>query len=241
MCGRFAAFQDAQDLADEFAIAQIADDARLLPPSWNVAPTAPVRIVVERTERSSDDVARSLQVARWGLVPSWAKDPSSGPRLINARAETVAEKPSFARAFTSRRCIVPVDGYYEWQRTDGGKQAYRITPTGADMTPLAGLYEFWRDQRLTDDDPNRWLVSTTIITRPAEGALAEIHDRTPLTLAAPDYERWLDPDAGADDVRDLLDAPGVPLTAYPVSARVGSVAHNGPGLIERIELPGTAI
>ncbi|SDS72168.1 Putative SOS response-associated peptidase YedK [Paraoerskovia marina] len=236
MCGRFAAFRDAEDLADEFAIALVADDARLLPPSWNVAPTTAVRIVVERGERSSDDVVRSLRVARWGLVPPWSKDASAGARMINARAETVAEKPSFRRAFGARRCIVPVDGYYEWRRTTSGKQPYRITPPGDGITPLAGLYEFWRDPEKADDDPARWLVSTTIVTRAAEGALAEIHDRTPLTLARADYARWLDPTVPGDDVRDLLAAPGVELEAYPVAARVGSVGQNDPGLLERIEV-----
>lgn len=236
MCGRFAAFRDAEDLADEFAIALIADDARLIAPSWNVAPTSPVRIVVERTEKETAETIRSLRAARWGLVPSWSKDPSHGARLINARAETVADKPSFARAFDRRRCIVPVDGYYEWQRTTAGKQPFRITPTGTDLTPLAGIYEFWRDRERPDDDPDRWWVTTSILTRPATGELATIHDRTPVTIARDATDRWLDPSVSGEDVRDLLEAPGVPLHAYPVSPRVGSVAHDDESLLDRVSL-----
>ncbi len=128
MCGRFASFRQAQDLADAFALAFVDDDAAELPASWNVAPTQPLRLVVERPERleggSEGAVLRQLRLARWGLVPSWAKGPSIGSKMFNARSETVLEKSAFKRAFATRRGIVPVEGYYEWQAGTGGKQPH---------------------------------------------------------------------------------------------------------------------
>ena len=126
MCGRYASFRSAQDVADDVAIAELADDARLLPPSWNVAPTDEVRIVVERpttvetaggaARPGTGEITRSLRLARWGLVPSWSKDPSGGARMINARRETLLDKPAFAKPLAVRRCLVAADGYYEWKK-----------------------------------------------------------------------------------------------------------------------------
>ena len=186
MCGRYASFREAQDLADAFAVSPdgIAEDARLLPPSWNVAPTDPVRVVVEREphvpseERAAGGGAteaagspeRSLRLARWGLVPGWAKDPSVGSRMINARVESLAEKPAFRRALVSRRCVVPAEGYFEWKKPDGSapprtpKQPFWIHAEDGSPLAFAGLYEFWRDPARADDDPLRWLVSMTIVT-----------------------------------------------------------------------------
>jgi putative SOS response-associated peptidase YedK len=243
MCGRYASFREDQAIADEFAVATVADDVRLLPPSWNVAPTDGVRMVVERADRATGEITRQLRVARWGLVPSWAKDPSVGSRMINARVETVADKPAFARPFASRRALLPADGYYEWQagpeppagsprsrRTP--KQPFWIHPSDGDVAALAGLYEFWRDPTKADDDPDRWLVSVAVVTRPATDALAPIHDRQPLILPADAWSAWLDPALGADDARELLDVPPPPLTATPVSTRVNTVANNSPDLVE---------
>lgn len=246
MCGRYASFRDDQALADEFAIARVADDVRLLPPSWNVAPTDPVRIVVERPERTdpTPSPVRSLQLARWGLVPSWAKDPAIGNRMINARVETVANKPAFARALSRRRCLVPADGYFEWQAVDGAaaggrrapKQPYYIHPVGGGSLALAGLYEFWRDPTRDDEDPQRWVVSMTILTEPASGDLRELHDRQPVMLAPEVWDTWLDP--ALEDARlahELLGTPGPLVRAVPVSRAVNKVGTNGPELIEPIE------
>ncbi len=233
MCGRYASFREAQDLADAFAATDIADDARLLPPSWNVAPTDPVRVVVER-ERET----RSLRVARWGLVPGWAKEPSVGSRMINARVETLEQKPAFRKALLARRCIVPAEGYYEWQRVerDGkpAKQPYWIhAPDGAPLA-LAGLYEFWRDPDRADDDPQRWLVTTAIVTGDA-GLLGSIHDRRPVMLAPDRWDAWLDPARDtADAVLPLLAGPGPDLVPTPVSTAVNSVRNDGPELIEPV-------
>lgn len=247
MCGRYASFRDAQDLADEFAIADLADDARLLPPSWNVAPTDPVRIVVERAAKDTGEVRRSLRVARWGLVPSWAKDPGVGARMINARAESLLDKPAFAKPFAARRCLVPADGYYEWRKIETPpapgstarrptvtKQPFFIHPDGPAVAAFAGLYEFWRDPAKADDDPTRWLVSTTIVTTDAAPALASIHDRMPLTLAPDRWDAWLDPAVGKDEAAGLLVAPEVRMKAQEVAPLVNSVANDGPELVQAV-------
>lgn len=242
MCGRYASFRDAQDLADELAVAEVADDARLLPPSWNVAPTDPVRIVVERPRRDTGEIVRSLRVARWGLVPSWAKDPGVGARMINARAETLLDKPAFARPFGVRRCLLPAEGYYEWrrlERPEGAparakvpKQAYWIHPQDGGVAALAGLYEFWRDPARADDDPDRWLVSATVVTTAASPDLERVHDRMPLVLPRDAWDAWLDPAVDAHGASALLGGPTVGMTTLAVTDRVNAVANDGPQLLE---------
>jgi putative SOS response-associated peptidase YedK len=243
MCGRYASFREAEDLADAFLIAppDVAEDARLLPPSWNVAPTDPVRIVVEREDR------RSLRLARWGLVPPWAKDPSVGSRMINARTETLATKPAFRRALAARRCLVPAEGYYEWQAADGAafdrpgggraKQPFWIHPADDGPLAFAGLYEFWRDRLRADDDPLRWLVTMTIVTggAPSDSVLAAIHDRRPVILDPSRWGAWLDPRVqDTDAVVALLHRPAPPLVATPVSTEVNRVGTDGPQLIDPV-------
>jgi putative SOS response-associated peptidase YedK len=237
MCGRFASFREAQDLADAFAVAVVADDARLLPPSWNVAPTQDVRIVVERANKETGETTRTLRLARWGLVPSWAHDPSIGTRLINARAESVLEKPSFRRAFSSRRAIVPAEGYYEWQAPASGattktKQPYLIRPADDAPLAMAGLYEFWKDESAPETSTSRWLVTTTVITTVARGALAAIHDRQPLMLRPDAWDAWLDPGLDAAAAEPLLRAPVPELVAVRVSTAVNRVGSDGPQLVE---------
>ena len=270
MCGRYASFRDAQDLADEFAVAppDVAEDARGLPPSWNGAPTDAVRVVVERaprraaagegagtTEPEDDAPRRSLRLARWGLVPGWAKDPSIGARMINARVETLDTKPAFRKAVATRRCIVPAEGYFEWQappddappvtgptgrRRKPPKQPFWIHPADGGPLAFAGLYEFWRDPERADDDPLRWLVTMTIVTGGAptdDPTLAELHDRQPVILDRTRWDAWLDPhltDPGR--VMGLLRRPAPPLVATPVSTDVNAVANNGPHLVEAVEL-----
>lgn len=238
MCGRFASFTQTQDLADELAIAELAEDARLLPPSWNVAPTDPVRIVVERAAKDSAAVTRSMRLARWGLVPSWSKDPSGGARMINARSESLVDKPAFAKPFKARRCLVLADGYYEWRKLSlpatGSKkvlkQPYWIHPAGPGVAALAGLYEFWRNPAASETDPDRWLVSTTVVTRPASDSMAAIHDRMPLVLPPDAWNQWLDP--SVSDASELLQIDNLPLATLPVGDAVGSVQNDGPSLIE---------
>lgn len=245
MCGRYASFREDQSIADEFAVATVADDVRLLPPSWNVAPTDGVRMVVERADRTTGEITRQLRVARWGLVPSWAKDPSIGARMINARVETLADKPAFAKPFAARRALLPADGYYEWQAAPEPpagsprgrrppKQPFWIHPQDGSVAALAGLYEFWRDPTKADDDPERWIVSATVVTRAATEAMAPIHDRQPLLLPPEAWSAWLDPAVGADDARELLDLAPPELTATPVTTRVNTVVNDGPDLLEPV-------
>ena len=146
-------------------------------------------MVVERADKETGEITRQLRVARWGLVPSWAKDISVGSRMINARVESLEEKSAFARPFAVRRALLPADGYYEWKKPRAAgspagkrKQPFYLHPADGDLVALAGLYEFWKDPTKADDDPARWVVSATVITRPASDELAHIHDRQPLML-----------------------------------------------------------
>jgi putative SOS response-associated peptidase YedK len=247
MCGRYASARSRVELAEEFGVEsdQVAEP---LPPDYNVAPTKRVYAVLTRPERDGDrdgdgdgagQPVRQLRVVRWGLVPSWAKDLSIGSRMINARAETVGEKPAFRAAFARRRCLVPADGYYEWQQPPAGTKAPKqpIYITRADQRPLAfaGLYELWRDKNVPDDDPAAWLWTTTIITTSAPDGLGEIHDRMPMVIDPAGWADWLDPAAGSADLSSLLQPAATSgLVTYPVSLEVNSVRNNGPELIEAV-------
>src|SRR5918998_6476796 len=191
MCGRYASSRKPEDLVEEFEVV----DNRIEKPleaDYNVAPTKEVYAVMERrpSRESEEDPQRQLRVLRWGLVPSWAKDPSIGNRMINAGMGTVAEKPAFKRAFASRRCLLPADGYFEWyptdQRTKAGKprkQPFFIRPRDAGVLAMAGLYEIWRDPTRdpdNTDDPARFLWTCTVLTTEAEDSVGKIHDRMPL-------------------------------------------------------------
>ena len=182
---------------------------------------------------------RELRVVRWGLVPAWAKDVSIGSRLINARAETVSEKPAFRGAFARRRCLLPADGYYEWQAppagTKGRKQPYYICRLDRGPLAFAGVYELWRDRSVAGDDPAAWLWTSAIITTTAPDELGEIHDRMPMVIDPASWADWLDPaNSEVADVRSLLvPAAATGLTSYPVSLAVNSVRNNGPRLIEK--------
>jgi putative SOS response-associated peptidase YedK len=275
MCGRYASARKRLELLEEFRIERDRVPEPL-EPDYNVAPTKRVYAVVTRDARPSEGagaaeaksaearsagnqpdeppgVARELRVVRWGLVPFWAKDPSIGSRLINARSETVASKPAFRRAFTRRRCLLPADGYYEWQRPDGdgsddtpggrgkAKQPYFIFRRDRGPLAFAGLYELWRDESVPDDHEHAWLWTATIITTSAPDELGKIHDRMPMIIEPDRWEDWLDPESKdpADLMALLAPAASGGLTSYPVSTAVNSVRHNGPQLIERIE-PGLA-
>ena len=184
---------------------------------------------------------RELRVVRWGLVPFWAKDISIGSRLINARAETVASKPAFRRAFARHRCLLPADGFYEWEKSGDPKsprkQPYYIRREDGGVLAFAGLYELWRDKDRPDDDPDSWLWTATIITTRAEDEVGRIHDRMPMVIEPARWADWLDPTAtSAEALHGLMTpAASVHLTTYPVSTEVNSVRHNGPGLIEPME------
>ena len=181
---------------------------------------------------------RELRVVRWGLVPFWAKDTSIGSRLINARAETVATKPAFRRAFARHRCLLPADGFYEWEKSGDPKhprkQPYYIQREDGGVLAFAGLYELWRNKDQPEDDPEAWLWTATIITTRAEDEVGRIHDRMPMVIDPARWAAWLDPAATSAEALHGLMTPAASahLTTYPVSTEVNSVRHNGPELIE---------
>lgn len=234
MCGRYAASRNPEDLVEEFEVRERPE--QVLAPSWNVAPTREVYAVVERAPRGEPDAdpVRALRVVRWGLVPSWAKDPGIGNRMINARMETVAEKPAFRKAFAKRRCLLPADGYFEWYgETKGRKQPFFIRPSDGGVLAMAGLYELWRDPSAPEDtDP--WLWTCTVLTTSATDDLGRIHDRMPLLVERSGYAGWLDPAADDTDALGALLVPAAPgrLTAYPVATDVNNVRNDGPHLVD---------
>ncbi|MGH3274735.1 MAG: SOS response-associated peptidase [Streptosporangiaceae bacterium] len=242
MCGRYASARKRVELLEEFSVQRdrVSED---LPPDYNVAPTKSVYAVLDR---EAGGVARELRVVRWGLVPSWAKDVSIGSRLINARAETVSEKPSFRHAFARRRCLLPADGYYEWQVLEGAgpagrklKQPYFIHRADGRPLAFAGLYELWRDARVPDGEAGAWLWTATVITTTAPDDLGQIHDRMPMVIAPESWADWLNP--GKRDVTELrallTPAAGRGLVSYPVSTEVNSVRNNGPELVDPVPAP----
>lgn len=257
MCGRYVVKTDPASIAQELESGPATEQ---LQPDYNVAPTKKVYVVADRPPRTAEEGAqaatepgapahdvRSMLVARWGLVPSWAKDPSIGSRMINARAETVAQKPAFRRAFAKRRCLLPADGYYEWYQPTGPeaplgksgkplKQPFYIHRTDDRPLAMAGLYEWWHDPTRADDDPHAWLLTCTVITTSATDELGRIHDRMPMVVAAEDWAAWLDRGRDAGSVAELMrPATAVGLAAYPVSTLVNAVRNNGPELIEPLE------
>jgi len=249
MCGRFVSARKRLELLEEFAVERdrVADDRN---PDYNVAPTRRIYAVMDRAEKADDEQAaepasppqRELRLVRWGLVPSWSKDAAGGARMINARAETVAVKPAFRGAFARRRCIIPADGYYEWQAgvdeaDKKTKQPFYIYRSDGGILCFAGLYELWRDGSLPADHEDAWLWTATIITTDATDEIGKIHDRTPMVIPRQSWDDWLDP---ANKDKELLLATMVAATSsgagglasHPVSTAVNSVRNNGPDLIK---------
>lgn len=256
MCGRYAASARPDELVEEFdvdedrtgeparSILKAPQDPPAGQPDWNMAPSKQAPVVLTRRPRGADEAAptRQLRLLTWGLVPAWAKDTRTGLRMINARAESVLDKGAFTTAAIARRCLVPADGWYEWQASPTARDAKgkpRKQPFyvhRADGAPIAfaGLYEFWRDRAVPEGDPDAWLTTFTIVTTAAEPGLDRIHDRQPLVLEPDQWERWLDPDERDPDVVRRLLEPAEPgrFQAYPVGRAVGSARANGPGLLE---------
>ena len=232
MCGRYVVAYDPQTLVSGFSLTRIAP----FPPRFNVAPMSAVPVVYETREGE-----RVGELMRWGLLPSWAKEPALAAKLNNARAESVADKPSFRQAFRRRRCLLPASGYYEWQTHAGVKQPWYITPNVNDgelpLFAMAGLFEAWRAPGAGEQDP--WLLTTCIITTAANAALAPIHDRMPVMIERAHWARWLargQQDAAA--MQDLLHpAPDAAVQAHPVSRAVNRGSAEGPELILPIALP----
>jgi putative SOS response-associated peptidase YedK len=222
MCGRYTSTTPPSLLAERFAVDEVRLDEDLAP-RWNVAPTLAVLAVAE----SPSSGQRRLGTFRWGLVPSWAKDPSAGSKMINARAETVAEKPAYRKALVKRRCIIPADAFYEWH----DKRPHAIARRDGEPLAFAGLWEVWRNPNDPDRSPLR---SCVIITTQANDALAPLHDRMPVVLPPEAWDAWLDPKNG--DVEQLqamlVPAPSEDFVSWPVRPLVNKPVNEGPELIE---------
>lgn len=236
MCGRFSSTSSPAALAAAFRVEKVlVDDG--LPARFNVAPTDRVYAVTERIRDAAGPV-RTLEVLRWGLVPSWAKDPSAGARMINARADTIATKPAFRSAFATRRAVIPLDAFYEWQprMVPGAKKAPRqpwaIRRRDGSPMAAAGLWEAWRDK----SNPDGWLLSCTIVTTGPNELIRPIHDRMPVLLADGAVDRWLDPTSDPEELLALLvPSPVSDLEAWPVSTAVNRAGTEGPHLLARAE------
>lgn len=217
MCGRF--LLNAPVAALEAQFEAVAGGA--LPPRYNIAPTDPVAVVKDL------DFGRVITLHHWGLIPSWAKDPAMGGRLTNARAETVADKPSFRASFRRRRCLVPASGFYEWQAGGRGKQPFLIQSRTGEPLAFAGLWELW-------EGPDGCLESCTIITTTANAFMAPVHDRMPVILGPDAFAFWLDPHTKDLGRLQALLRPCAEdrLRMHPVSMRVGNVRNQGPELMD---------
>ncbi|MDW7738802.1 MAG: SOS response-associated peptidase [Bacillota bacterium] len=219
MCGRFALATE-KHILDLLYELEARSDLELQP-RYNIAPTQETLAL----RLSPNDNKRELVSLKWGLVPFWADDKSIGSRMINARSETVAEKPSFRDAFRKRRLLVPASGFYEWKKEDGGKQPYFITQKDKHPFSFAGLWERW-------DKGDSPLETFTILTTEPNSLLAELHNRMPVIIPEKDYARWLDPSAGVETLQQLLiPYPAEELSAYPVSRLVNSPANDSSELI----------
>ena len=222
MCGRYSLTSPPEVVRDLFNYLERPN----LMPRANIAPTQEVAAV-----RRGADGRRHFVRLRWGLVPAWAKDAGMGARMINARAETLAEKPAFRDAFRARRCLIAADGFYEWKSEDGIKQPYRIARANGAPFAFAGLWERW--DKGPDGTP---LETCTIVTTEANALLREIHPRMPVILDPGAFAAWLDPAMPPTEVQALLGPyPADGLIAYRVSRRVNAVAHDDPGLIAPLE------
>ena len=229
MCGRFTQQRPASELGDIFAAEPLADE---LGPRYNVAPTDEAFVVVQREDR------RAITAYRWGLVPHWASDLKAGSRMFNARAETLTTSPAFRVAFRQRRCLVPVDSFYEWKREGTVRQPYRVVREDGRPLAIAGLWAGWHDP--ATETVRR---TFTIVTTTPNEALADLHDRMPVMLPDDVWERWLDP-ATADpgELRAMLEpSDAIALRIHPVERLVNDVRRDGPELIEPLAPVGAVM
>jgi putative SOS response-associated peptidase YedK len=218
MCGRFTLTADGDALVARFGLVELAQWS----PRYNIAPSQQILAL-----RAGVSAAPTAVLLKWGLVPSWSKDSKIGNRLINARAETVAEKPAFRAAFARRRCLVLADGYFEWAAGPHGKQPYYIKPAGGDVVTIAALWEHWTSPG------GEAVESCTLLTTDANRKLAPIHDRMPVILPTKSHDDWLDPKSPTEAVKDWLrPAPDDAFDPIPVSRIVNSPKNDVPACIE---------
>lgn len=256
MCGRYASSASPQVLMSEFEVDDLFDG--LPGPDYNVAPTVAVPAVFERRASDTGETRRRLAPLVWGLVPSWAKDASIGSRMINARLETVAEKPAFRKAFAARRCLLPADGFYEWYAPGGAaaaeapgprakrpakvkKQPFFIHRADQSLLVMAGIYEIWRDPTQDPGADSAWLRTCSVITTQATDAAGHVHDRMPMVVTREAIDAWLDPTLTDPQaaLRLLAVTEAEALEAYAVSTEVNSVQNNNPSLSQPL-LDGSA-
>jgi len=224
MCGRFTNNAKPQQIEKEFNVK--VSNEKLFKPRYNIAPTQTIAAVLE------SDGERIIDALRWGLIPSWAKDESIGNKLINARAETLVEKPSFKNAFRSHRCIIPASGFYEWQKKGtGAKQPFYFHLKDKDVFGFAGLYEQWLDK-----ESGEQIETCTIITTEANRVLEPVHERMPVILKSENYEQWLDAkEKDTDKLQKLLSPyPASEMVAYQVSKSVNIPSNDSPELIKKV-------
>jgi putative SOS response-associated peptidase YedK len=232
MCGRFTQQRPASELAEIFAAEPLADE---LGARFNIAPTDDAFVVVQREER------RAIATYRWGLVPHWSSDLKGGSRMFNARAETITTSPAFREAFRRRRCLVPVDSFYEWKREGSVRQPYRVVRADGRPLALAGLWAGWRDP--ASDQVRR---TFTIVTTTPNEATADLHDRMPVVLGEGSWDRWLSdgrsgPDVDPGELLAMLQPnDSVALRVYAVNRYVNDVRRDGPELIEPLAAGATA-
>lgn len=229
MCGRYSLKADPRRVADHFALATVP----LFTPRYNIAPTQSVPVV-----RVDDSGQRRLDMLRWGLIPSWAKDPSIGNRMINARVESVRQRPAFRALMDgvqgnfrgARRCLVPADGFFEWEKTRPRRQPYYFRLRTQDLFGMAGLWDRWVDEE------GRVVESFTILTTDANELVRKCHNRMPVILRPDDYSRWLDPAVTGEDARNTLNRPVdcESLQSWPVSTLVNNPQHDSPDCISPI-------
>lgn len=227
MCGRFTQAMTWRQLVELYRLPDQPEPP--LEQRFNVAPTQPL-LTIRRL-----DELRHIFLTRWGLVPAWAKDAAIGNRMINARAETLAEKPAFRASYRHRRCLIPASGFYEWRGHRSARQPHYIHAISGSILTFAGLWERWRDPAARDAPA---LETCTIITTAASPDVSDLHGRMPLILAPEDWDAWLDPDTPAPLLDALLrPAPTGSLTHHPVDRRVGSPQAEGPDLIRALAGP----
>jgi putative SOS response-associated peptidase YedK len=234
MCGRYISTSSLTDLAEIFQVEEVRADPE--PPRYNVAPTLPVYAVA-----TTSAGRRALGTFKWGLVPSFAAKPSFGSRFINARAETITVRPAYRAAVARRRCLIPADAFYEWQRRTGadgrpaGKLPYAIRRQDGRPMAFAGVWEVWRDK----GDPESPLLRTcAIVTTSANDLISPIHNRMPLVLAEKDWSVWLDRHAELSVAEQLMvPAPSEWFEVFPVSSLVNSVTNDGPELVRPLPAP----
>ncbi|WP_017612182.1 SOS response-associated peptidase [Nocardiopsis salina] len=273
MCGRYAQSRNVHQLQLAFGLPEQGEqtDPRSWPPleeigaDYNISPGSAVHAVLGPPPQGAQDGAsgpRSLHTMRWGLVPSWAKDRNIGYKMINARAETIAEKPAFRAAFRHRRCLLPADAYYEWQligrdgraeastspvtdsehkkrKARSAKKPYAVRYQQDRPLALAGIFERWRDPEAADDDPAAWLWTVAVVTTAAVPGLDFIHERMPVVLPEEDWAAWLDPGTGPAELAHVMgDTPVDRFSVDQVSAQVNSVKNNDPSLLEPVAHEG---